>query len=311
MLKVIGRWLATAIPIVLVASVLTFLLTSFIPGDPARTILGINAPQDQVDALREQLGLDLPLPLQYWNWLTGVLHGDLGRSIITWGQVSSELSGRFSVTLSLMSVGLVVIAGFGVTLGLLSAIKGGVLGKIVDVLSLVGLAVPGFWLGLVLVAVFAVALPIFPATGYVQFSVSPAKWALSLALPILTLALTGTAGLAKQTRTSVRDELDKDYVRMLRARGLSSRRVFLHVIRNASAPIITVIGLLFIGLVSGAVLLETVFVLPGLGSLTVSAIKSHDIPVILGVTLVLSVVVVSVNLAVEICYALLNPRVRA
>ncbi|MDR0436126.1 MAG: ABC transporter permease [Propionibacteriaceae bacterium] len=311
MLKVMGRWLATAIPIVLVASVLTFILTSFVPGDPARTILGINAPEAQVEALREQLGLDLPLPLQYWNWLTGVLHGDLGRSIVTWGKVSTELGSRLSVTLSLMSIGLVVVATFGVSLGLLSAIKGGVFGKVVDVLSLVGLAVPGFWLGLVLVAAFAVAIPIFPATGYIRFSDSPSGWAMSLALPIITLALTGTAGLAKQTRTSVMDELGKDYVRMLRARGLSERRVFLHVIRNAGAPIITVIGLLFIGLVSGAVLLETVFVLPGLGSLTVSAIKSHDIPLILGVTLVLSIVVVTVNLVVEICYALLNPRVRA
>jgi peptide/nickel transport system permease protein len=225
--------------------------------------------------------------------------------------VAAELADRIQVTLSLIGIGLAVIVLVGVTLGVVSAVKGGLLGRVVDVLSLVGLAVPGFWLGLVLVAAFAVALPLFPATGFVQFSASPARWAASLALPVLTLALTGTAGLAKQTRSSVLDELGKDYVRMLRARGVPERRIVLvHACRNAGAPIVTVIGLLFIGLVGGAVLLETVFVLPGLGSLTVAATRSHDIPVILGVTLILSLVVVTVNLAVEISYALLNPKVR-
>ncbi|MDR1387835.1 MAG: ABC transporter permease [Propionibacteriaceae bacterium] len=309
--RVVGRWFLTALPVVVVVSMLTFVLASLVPGDPARTILGINAPQEQVDALRQQLGLDLPLPQRYWDWLVAAAHGDLGRSITTRGSVAAELAGRLQVTLSLVVLGLIVIVLVGVGLGLISAIKGGWLGRAVDLLSLIGLAVPGFWLGLVLVAVLAVAVPIFPATGFVHFSDSPTGWAASMALPVLTLALTGTAGLAKQTRSSVLDELGKDYVRMLRARGLSERRVILlHVSRNAGAPIVTVVGLLFIGLVSGAVLLETVFVLPGLGSLTVAATKAHDIPVILGVTLILSFVVVTVNLLVEISYALLNPKVR-
>jgi peptide/nickel transport system permease protein len=312
MAKVVARWFLTAVPMVLIVSIFTFVLTSFVPGDPARTILGINAPPEQVEALREQLGLDRPLFEQYWEWLTGALHGDLGRSITTRGTVAAELSGRAEVTLSLIALGLVAIVLVGVSLGLISAIKGGWVGRLVDVLSLVGLAVPGFWLGLVLVAIFAVALPIFPATGFVRFADSPGGWAMSLALPVITLALTGTAGLAKQTRSSVLDELGKDYVRMLRARGLPERRIiFVHVCRNAAAPIITVIGLLFIGLVSGAILLEMVFVLPGIGSLTVAATRAHDIPLILGATLLLSIVVVTVNLVVEVCYAILNPRVRS
>jgi peptide/nickel transport system permease protein len=291
---------------------LTFILASFVPGDPARAILGASAPPEQVEALRQQLGLDQPLPQRYWDWLVAALQGDLGRSIQTRGSVATELAGRVDVTISLIGFGLIIITLVGVTLGLVSAIKGGWLGRVVDVASLAGLAVPGFWLGLVLVAAFAVAIPIFPATGFVRLSDSPGGWAASMALPVITLALTGTAGLAKQTRSSVMDELGKDYVRMLRARGVSQRRIILlHVCRNAGAPIVTVIGLLFIGLVGGAVLLETVFVLPGLGSLTVAATRAHDIPVILGVTLILSIVVVTVNLAVEISYALLNPKVRA
>jgi len=311
MLKVMRRWLLTAVPVVLIVSMLTFVLTSFVPGDPARTILGLSATPEQVDRLREQLGLDDPLPVRYGAWLWDVLHGDLGRSLSTGGSVATELGGRAQVTLSLLIVGTFVVAIVGVSLGVVSAVAGGSLGRFVDVVSLIGLAVPGFWLGLVLVAVFAVWLRIFPATGYISFATSPMGWMASLFLPVLTLAITGTAGLAKQTRSSVLDELGKDYVRMLRARGVSERRILLiHVLRNAGAPIVTVLGLMFIGLVGGAVLLEMVFVLPGLGSLTVNATRANDIPVILGVTLFLSLVVVTVNLIVEISYALLNPKVR-
>lgn len=311
MLAVLRRWVLTAVPVVLVVSMLTFILASLVPGDPARTILGPLASPDQVDQLRQQLGLDRPLAVQYWDWFSGVVHGDLGRSLTSGGSVSAELADRIPVTLSLIIGAIVIIAVVGVALGIVSAVKGGFLGRAVDVLSLLGIAIPGFWLGLVLVALFAVRFPLFPATGYVSFAVSPSAWLSSLALPLITLALTGTAGVAKQTRSSVRDELAKDYVRMLRARGVAERRIFLiHVLRNAAGPIITVLGLIFIGLVGGAVLIEVVFVLPGLGSLTVDATRSHDIPVILGVTLVLSLVVVTVNLLVEVSYAILNPKVR-
>lgn len=312
MLKVIGRWVLTGVPIVLIVSVLTFTLTRFVPGDPARTILGLSASPEDVALLREQLGLNDPLPVQYWNWLSGVLRGDLGRSLSTRGSVAAELAGRAEVTLSLLIVGIIVVAVVGISLGVISAVKGGALGRFVDVLSLGGLAVPSFWLGLVLVLIFAIWLRWFPATGYVSFTASPSAWMASMFLPVLTLAITGTAGLAKQTRSSVLDELGKDYVRMLRARGVPARRIlFVHVLRNAGGPIITVIGLMFIGLVGGAVLLEMVFVLPGIGSLTVNATRANDIPLILGVTLVLSIVVVTVNLIIEILYAVLNPKVRA
>lgn len=312
MARVMRRWLLTAVPVVLIVSLLTFVLTSFVPGDAARAILGLQASEEQVQALRDQMGLGKPLPQQYWDWLVGVLHGDLGRSIQTRGLVASELAHRAEVTLSLLVLGVLIVALVGITLGVISAVRGGRIGRMVDVLSLAGIAVPGFWLGLVLVALFAVMIPLFPATGYVSFTHSVPGWIASLALPLLTLALTGTATLAKQTRSNVLDELGKDYVRMLRARGIPERRILLvHVLRNAAGPVVTIIGLTFIGLVGGAVLLETVFVLPGVGMLMVQASKAHDIPVIQGVTLMVSLVVVVVNLLVEISYALLDPRVRS
>lgn len=312
MLKVVGRWLLTAVPVVLIVSALTFVLTSLVPGDPARTILGQQATPEQVAALRTELGLDRSLPAQYWSWLTGVLHGDFGRSVTTRGAVTSEIGNRIEVTASVVICSLLLIVVLGVGLGVMSAVRGGRLGKLVDVVSLLGVAIPGYWLGLVLAAAFAVSIRLFPATGYVSFTHSVPGWIASLFLPVLTLGLTGSAALAKQTRSGMLDELGRDYIRMLRSRGIPERRViFVHALRNAAGPIVTVIGLVFIGLVGGAVLIETVFVLPGLGSLIVDATRSHDIPVLQGVTLILSVMVVVVNLMVEISYALLNPKVRA
>lgn len=305
------RWALTAVPMVLAVSVLTFWLTSLVPGDPARAILGMQATPDAVDTLRRNLGLDRPLPVQYWEWLRGVFTGDLGNSYATRSSVANELLNRLEVTLSVLGLGLVLATVVGVTLGLVSAVRGGWPGRLVDVISLFGLAVPGYWLGLVLSAVFAVQLRWFPATGYVEFTDDPVGWIKSLALPLATLSITATAGLAKQTRSSVLDELGRDYVRMLRSRGVPERRIIgRHVLRNAGAPIVTVIGLLLIGLIGGAVLLEMVFVLPGIGGLTVQATKAKDVPVLLGVTLVVSAVVMVVNLLVELAYYALDPRVR-
>lgn len=311
MRRVIGAWALTAVPVVLIVSMLTFVLASLVPGDAARTILGQEATPEAVDALRAELGLDLPLHEQYLRWLGGVVHGDFGSSITTRGAVATEIANRIEPTVSLLLGSFVLTVVLGVGLGVLSAIKGGRLGRFVDVASLLGLAIPGFWLGLVLQQLFAVRLPLFPATLYVGFGQSVPGWFASLVLPVVTLAITAAAGLAKQTRTGVLDELDRDYVRALRSRGVSERRVILlHVLRNAAGPIITVMGLIFIGLVGGAVLIETVFVLPGLGGLIVSATRSHDIPMIQGVTVIISVLVLVVNLVIELCYSLLNPKVR-
>jgi peptide/nickel transport system permease protein len=311
MRKLVTRWLLTAVPLLLGVSALTFVLASLVPGDAARSILGLGATDAQYQALRTELGLDQPLWQRYADWLDGALHGDLGQSIQSSGSVSSELSGRLWVTLSLV-VGAVLLAGVvGVSLGLASALRGGVLGKVVDVISLLGLAIPAYWLGLVLVTFLAVTWQVFPATGYVPFAESPGLWFSSLTLPVLTLGFGSAAPIAKQMRDGVMAELEKDYVAVLRARGISERRIILkHVLRNAGTPVLSVVGLVAIGLFGGAVLAESVFVLPGLGSAVVSATSAHDIPLIEGVAVYFTIAVVVVNLLVELGYAALNPKVR-
>lgn len=311
MRKLVLRWLLTAVPLVFGVSALTFLLASLIPGDAARAILGINADPQQYQQLRQQLGLNKPLWKQYTNWLTSALHGDLGNSIQSSGSVSHEILGRLTVTLWLVGGSILVAVLVGVGLGVASALRGGLLGKVVDVFALLGLAVPSYWLGLVLVTLFAVKLQIFPATGYIDFAESPTRWFESLVLPVLTLGFGSCAPIAKQTRDGMLTELQRDYVVTLRARGVKERRiVLLHALRNAATPVLSVAGLVLVGLFGGAVLAETVFVLPGLGSLAVSAASTHDIPVIQGVAIVFTVLVVLVNLLIELGYAALNPKVR-
>jgi peptide/nickel transport system permease protein len=309
--RILFRWLIGAVPVVFGVTVLTFVLTSLVPGDPGRTILGANASPAQVKVLDAQLGLDHSLPVRYWDWLTAALHGNLGDSITSGVPVSDQLTSRLGVTLSLIGGAILVAAVAGVALGVLSALKGGWLGRAVDGISLVGLAVPNFWFGLVLMAAFAVQLPLFPVSGYVPFTESPVQWFESLVLPVLTLAVPATAPVAKQTRDGVLTQLNREYVRVLRARGLPERSViFRHVLRNAAAPIVTLLGVVVVTLFGGTVLAETLFVMPGLGGLAVTAAQTQDIPMVQGVALVFTVTVMLINLLIEVVYTMLNPKVR-
>lgn len=311
MLTVLRRWLLMAVPLVFAVSALTFVLVSLVPGDAARAILGVGGTPASYRALRRQLGLDQPLWLQYWHWLDRALHGDLGTSIQSAAPVSHEIATRLSVTLTLVGGAALVATVVGVSLGVASAVRGGAAARLVDVLSLLGLAVPAYWLGLLLVLLFAVKVHLLPATGYVPFGQSPAQWVQSLVLPVATLGFGSSAPIAKQTRDGVLSELNRPYVTALRARGLSERRIVLqHVLRNAATPVLSVLGLMVTGLFGGTVLVETVFVLPGLGSLAVTATAEHDIPVIQAVAVVFTVLVVAVNLVLELAYAAVDPRVR-
>lgn len=311
MLKLLRRWLLTAVPLVFLVSVFTFVLASLVPGDAARAIVGIDAPVEQYERLRLELGLDKPLPQQYWDWLTGALHGDLGHSIASRDSVAHQIGVRLGVTLMLIVGGTTVAALIGVSLGIASALRRGVLGRIVDVISLVGAAVPSYWLGLVMAWVFAVQWRWFPAIGYSAFGDGAVDWLKSLALPVLTLGIAASAPIAKQTRDGVSTQLGMDYVTVLRARGISERSIVSrHVLRNAAVPVVTVLGLMVTGLLSGTVLVETIFVLPGLGGVAVSATNAHDIPLLQGVAVTFTLVVVLVNLLVELVTAWLDPKVR-
>ncbi|MFD5794135.1 ABC transporter permease [Streptomyces diastatochromogenes] len=310
--RLVVRRLLSSTPLLFLVSALTFVLVSLVPGDPARTIVGQHATVEQYETVRRQLGLDEPLPVQYWHWLVRVFHGDLGTSLFSGEPVTSVLNNRLPVSLSLITAGTMVSGVLGVLLGLLSARRGGLLVKAVDVLALVGLAVPAFWFALVLIAVGAVRLRWFPVTGYVPLADDPVEWGRSLVLPVLSLSLSAVAIIAKQTRDSVLDTLGRDFIRVMQANGFSRRSIlYRHVLRNAALPLVTVLGVVLVSLLAAAVFVETVFAMPGLGSLTQQATVQHDIPVIQGAVLYITILVVLVNLSVDLAYGRLDPRVRA
>lgn len=311
MIRIVIRRLLWSIPLLFVVSALLFVLVSLVPGDAARTILGQNATPEQYAALREQLGLDESLPAQYWAWLSDVLSGSLGASVFSGQPVTELLSSRLEVSLSLVVVATLAATAAGVALGLVSALRGGTIGRAFDVFAQVGLALPNFWLGLILIALFAVALPIFPATGYVPIGESPGRWAVALVLPVIALGFVAVAVIAKQTRDSMLDALGSEFIKTLQANGYGRRSiVYRHALRNAAPPVLAVVGVVFVNLLGGAVLVENIFALPGLGSAVVQATTQHDVPVIQGAVLYFTVMVVVVNLTVDLLHGYLDPRIR-
>lgn len=310
MRKLVLRRLAMSVPLLLVVSAVTFVLISFLPGDAARVVAGRNATADQVARVRSELGLDQPVWEQYTNWLGKALHGDLGTSIINQQPVASQLNGRLEPTLALISGAVLLAAVFGLIFGILGA-RGGLIGRAVDGIAVLGIAVPTFWLGLVLVVLFAVRLEWFPPLGYVPLRDSPREWASHLVLPIVTLAVPATAAIAKQARDAVADAMARPFVRTLRAAGVPERSILLrHALRNAAVPVLTVVGLAFIGALTGAIAIEAIFALPGLGGTAVQATASGDLPLIQGVVVYLTVIVIVVNLAVDLAYGYFNPKVK-
>jgi peptide/nickel transport system permease protein len=310
-LRVIARRCVMTVPLLFVVSALTFVLVSLTPGNAAEEILGTSATPGEYAALDRALGLNLPLYEQYWNWLRHALTGNLGQSVFTSQPVTQEIGQRLPVTLSLLVGALVVSAVVGIGLGVFSAVRGGAVGRAADALALIGFSLPAFWVGAELIVIFAVWRNWFPATGYVSITSSPAGWFHSLVLPVATLSLYGIASTAKQTREAMLDVLASEYIRIARANGIPRRAIiFRHALRNASMRIVTVLGLLAVGLLGGTVLVENVFALPGLGSLMVTAATQHDLPVVAGIAVYFTLIVVAINLVVDLTYAWLNPRVR-
>lgn len=313
LLRFAARRLLFAGPLLFIVSALSFVLLSLTPGDAAQAILGFRKDVSPAEypQLRHALGLDLPIYAQYWRWVTHVFTGDLGRSLTSGVKVSDLIAQHFQVTLALTVGSMLMIVLIGVPMGLFSAVRGGILARVVDGLSLIGLSLPGFWIGAALIAVFAVKLRWLPAVGYVPFAESPSDWLRSLVLPVFALALVGIATVAKQTREGMLDVLGSEYVRMAVANGTPPLAIyFTHALKNAAIPVVTILGLQAIGLMGGAVLIENVFGMPGLGNLAVSAAQEHDFPLIQGIVVSFTVVVVLINLAIDASYVWLNPRVR-
>ena len=310
-LHVIVRRLLLAVPLLFIVTSLSFVLISTI-GDPAASILGATATPQAVAALNRQLGLDLPLYTQYWHWLGHAIHGDLGTSLFTQQPVSQIISQRFPVTLSLILGSFVLTVVVGSLLGVFSAVRGGPFGRFVDGVSLVGFALPSFWLGAMLVAIFAVKLGWLPAIGYVSISQSPLQWLRSIILPVTALSLAGIAVLTKQTREAMLDVLASEHIRMAWASGIPPRSIYFRLaLKNAALRIVTVSGILLVSLTAGTLFVEQVFVLPGLGSVLTSSALGGDLPVVLGITVFFTVIIVVINLVVDIVYTLLDPRVQS
>jgi peptide/nickel transport system permease protein len=311
MLKVIRRRLLLSIPLVLVVTFLSFLLEALTPGSEAATILGTGSTPEQLRALTLQLGLNHPFYVQYWHWLVHVVQGDLGRSAITGVPVSTTLNSNLPVTLFEIGGAVLMALVFGVALGVAGAVSRGRLGKVFDTVAQAGLAIPPFWLGYLLVLLFADRLRILPAVGYVSPSASLSRWAESLVLPVVTLGVAGVALIAKQTRDGMLDVLDRPFVDALRARGLSRRSIiFRHALRAALPNVVTLGGLYVVSLLLGTAVVENVFALPGLGNQVVQATTAHDLITVDGVALYFTLIVVVVFTIADVANAWLSPRQR-
>jgi peptide/nickel transport system permease protein len=311
MIGLIARRLLVSVPLVVIVTAISFALMSLLPGSVAETILGTQATPTRIAALNHQLGVDRPLVGQYTHWVWGAIHGNLGTSIADGTPVSATLNQGVEVTVSLVASALLLALALGIAIGTYAAVRPGPHSRAVDGLALVGQAVPSFCVALVLVLVFAVKLRAFPAVGYTSLASSASGWARSLALPATALTVGMVGSVAKQTRASMRETLGRPYIVALRANGIAERRIVLkHALRNAALPVVTVVGLLFVGSLTGAVIIEQIFVLPGLGSALVAATAAHDVPMIQGVAVYLALLVVAVNLVVDLAYAALNPKLR-
>ena len=312
MVRFVVRRLAAGAVLVVVLTSLTYLLLYLSGGDIARTILGNQATAETVELKKQELGLDQPLLTRFGDWVSGALHGDLGVSWFTGQPVTEAISSRLSVTLSLVIGATILTAVVAVVLGIVAATRRGWVDRLVQVLVGARLRDPrlpggaGAWC-----SSSRSTSDWFEPTGYTPFSESPTGWLSSIALPVIALSLGSIAGVAAQVRGSVIDALRNDYVRTLRSRGLSERRViFKHVLRNAAGPALSVLAIQFVGLLGGAVIVEQIFAIPGLGQIAVGATAQGDIPLVMGLVLVTAVIVVLLNLAVDLLQGWLNPKVR-
>lgn len=308
---VLSRLASMAITLFMI-SLIAFALILLVPGDPARAILGESATNEQLAQLREQLGFNDPFYVRYLEWVGGVIQGDLGTSLISRTSVGSEIVGRLAVTLPITAGALLLATVVGVPAGVLAALRRGQLAdRLVALVSTLGVALPHFWIGLMLAFVFAVQAGLLPATGYVPFSEDPVAWFEHMILPVVTLSLLPMAEVARQMRASLVRVLDEDYIRTTRAMGLPFRSVVgRHAIRNALTPVLTILGAQAALVFGGTVTVDVVFALPGLGQLAINAVVNRDYPVIQGIVVVSAVVVMLVNLVVDISYRWLNPRIR-
>ncbi len=306
------RRLLASIPVIFIVGVLTFSILHIAPGDPAVLMAGEEATPEDVEEMRRALGFDKPIIEQFARWVGRLLKGDLGTSIFSQHSITSLMKPRIQPTLSLAALAITLSIGIGVPIGVLAAWKAGsFIDRGVMLFAVLGFSVPVFWLGFLFIWLFAVKLNLFPAVGFVPITDGVFPFLRSLTLPALANAIPFSALVARMTRSTMLEVLNEDYIRTARAKGLSERVVIIrHGLRNASIPIVTVVGLVFAALVGGAVVTETVFAIPGLGRLLVDGVVRRDFPIVQAMLMVVAVGYVFVNLMVDVAYAYLDPRIR-
>jgi peptide/nickel transport system permease protein len=308
----IARRLVATIPVVVLVTVIVFLLLHVTPGDPVVIMLGDQAAPDAVAALRHNLGLDLPLPMQYGVWLWRVARGDLGTSLRTHDPVSRLALARYPTTLELLVLAMLVSLAIAIPTGVLSAVRrNSWIDMFLTPLAISGVSLPSFWVGILLIWAFSVTLAWFPTVGFVPLGTSVVGNLRTMVLPVVTLGVALAAIVMRITRASLLQVLRLDYVRTARAKGVAEGAIILrHALRTTLIPVVTVLGLQTGTLLGGAVIVESIFALPGMGRLIVDAIFARDFPLVQGVVLILAVSFILVNLGVDLLYAWLDPRIR-
>jgi peptide/nickel transport system permease protein len=309
---IVLRRLLSALPILLIVSLITFAMIHLIPGDPAAAIAGLSATPDQIANIRHDLGLDQPLATQFVRWYANLLHGDLGRSLLLGQPVLQATLYRLPVTIGLSLYALVITLVIGLVTGVLAALRQNTwVDQAAMMFAMIGISLPNFYLGLLMIILFAVDLGWLPSGGYVPLWDNPLSWLAGMTMPAVSLALLLAGLLARITRSTMLEVLRQDYIRTARAKGLPRRLVVVkHALANALIPIVTVIGIIVSLLISGAVVTETLFSIPGIGQLLTQAVLNRDYPMVQGGLLIVTALLVLVNIGVDVVYAFLDPRVR-
>ncbi|MFN3549928.1 MAG: ABC transporter permease [Mesorhizobium sp.] len=313
MIAFLAKRLSVGFVTLIVASVVVFAVLEVLPGDPAQLMLGMNATAEAIAALREQMGLDQPLLARYASWIGGLLTGDFGRSFTYSSPVRDLIAERAVVSLPLALIALLLSTIIAIPVGLFAAARRG---KAADTVTMgaaqIGVAVPNFWFALILIYIFAVWLRLVPSGGFPGWNAGLWPGVKSLLMPAIALALPQAAILSRVTRSALLEVLGEDYIRTARAKGMPRRHVlWRHALRNAMIPVLTILGLQFAFLLAGTIIIENVFYLPGLGRLVFQAITQRDLIVVEGVVMLLVASVILVNIVVDICYALVDPRLRS
>ncbi|MDO5422235.1 MAG: ABC transporter permease [Eubacteriales bacterium] len=312
MKKYVIKRILSVIPVLFVVSIIVFSLTHLTPGSPASVILGEDATQAEIEALEEEMGLNKPLPVQYVNWIIGVLHGDLGTSVVGSKPVTEMIAGYFTPTISLTILSVFFAVLIALPLGMLAARKRGTaVDAAVSGISLAGISVPGFLVGLLLMLLVCVKLKLLPVSGYKPLKMGFWKHIRCLLLPAISLGFMHSALMMRMTKASMLEVLNSDYIRMAKSKGV--KEFFLvakHAFKNTLVAVITVIGQSVIGILSGAAVIETMFGIPGMGFLMVNSIGRRDYEVIQGIVLLIAIINVGISLVIDLIYGLIDPRIR-